>query len=76
MGFGFDALLGMLSRSELLAFLLPCLLVFMVGLVHDVRGLSPGARIAAEAVAVGFLVQAGYVIDVVANPSATRSSWG
>ncbi|MCO5167987.1 MAG: undecaprenyl/decaprenyl-phosphate alpha-N-acetylglucosaminyl 1-phosphate transferase [Planctomycetes bacterium] len=66
--FGHDALLGVLSKDELAAFLLPCLLVFLVGLTDDVRGLSPGPRIAAEAIAASFLVQAGYVIDNVANP--------
>lgn len=66
--FGLDALLAILTRDQLLAFLLPCLLVFLVGLVDDIRGLSPTSRLAVEAVAATFLVQAGYVIDNVANP--------
>lgn len=66
--FGWGALVVNLSRGELLAFLLPCLIVFLVGLVDDLRGLSPTTRLAAEALAASFLVQGGYVIDNVANP--------
>lgn len=55
-------------QSELLAFLLPCLLVFAVGLVDDVRGLGPASKLLGQAVAASFLIQAGFVIDDVANP--------
>lgn len=66
--FGLDTLGASLARRELVAFLAPCLMVFGIGLVDDVRGLGPGPRVLAEAVAAGFLVQAGYVIDLVATP--------
>lgn len=65
---GFESLLTTLWRDESLALLLPCALVFGVGLIDDVRGLSPTTRVAIEALAAAFLVQRGYVIDVVANP--------
>lgn len=65
---GIDGLSSLLRKDDLVGFLLPCMLVFVVGLVDDVRGLSPGPRIAVEAAAAGFLIQSGYVIDVVANP--------
>lgn len=68
LSFGPDVLWGVLTTGGLLAFLLPALLVCLVGAIDDVRGLSPGPRIAAEAVAASFLIQGGYVIDVIANP--------
>jgi UDP-GlcNAc:undecaprenyl-phosphate/decaprenyl-phosphate GlcNAc-1-phosphate transferase len=74
--YGFDTLLGQLARDELMVFLFPCLLVFVVGLIDDVRGLSPASRALAEALAATFLVQAGYAIDVVANPFGAPISLG
>lgn len=68
LAWGWDALWDVLSRGELASLLLCAALVCAVGVVDDVRGLSPGPRIAAEAVAASFLIQGGYVIDVVANP--------
>ncbi|MBX3466775.1 MAG: undecaprenyl/decaprenyl-phosphate alpha-N-acetylglucosaminyl 1-phosphate transferase [Planctomycetes bacterium] len=66
--FGPDDLVRTIGRDQVVAFLIPCLLVFIVGLVDDLRGLSPGARVCLEAVAAAFLIQRGYVIDVIANP--------
>lgn len=66
--FGVEGLLNTLWRDEIVGFLVPCLLVFLVGVTDDVRGLSPGARVFVEALAAAFLMQRGYVIDVVANP--------
>ncbi len=65
---GLDELTTALWRDELRAFVVPCLLVFLVGVLDDLRGLSPAARLIVEAVAAAFLVQSGYVIDLVANP--------
>lgn len=66
--FGWSALANVLSADPLLAFLVPCLLIFAVGVVDDVRGLGPGPRLALEAIAATFLIQAGYVINDVTNP--------
>ncbi len=66
--FGWGPLAETVGRDEFIAFLAPCLLVFAVGLLDDLRGLGPAPRVLVEAVAAGFLVQAGYVIDVVATP--------
>lgn len=62
--------------SEFLAFLLPCLLVFAVGIVDDVRGLGPAAKLFGQAVAATFLIQAGFVVDNVANPFGDPISLG
>jgi UDP-GlcNAc:undecaprenyl-phosphate GlcNAc-1-phosphate transferase len=63
-------------HNELLAFLLPCLLVFGVGLVDDVRGLGPTVKLLGQAVAATFLIQAGYVVDDLANPFGAPISLG
>lgn len=66
--YGSDALVGLLSNRDLLAFLAPCVIVWGIGLVDDVRGLSPAPRVVAVALAATMLMQAGYVIDRVAIP--------
>lgn len=63
-------------HNELLAFLLPCLLVFGVGLVDDVRGLGPTAKLLGQAVAATFLIQSGFVVDDLANPFGRPISLG
>ncbi|MCW8142145.1 MAG: hypothetical protein KIT58_24825, partial [Planctomycetota bacterium] len=65
---GLESVVATLWRDELVAFVLPCALVFVVGFVDDVRGLSPSTKLVVEAVAASFLIQRGFVIDVVANP--------
>lgn len=65
--FGWERL-GRAISGEPLLLLAPCCFVFAVGVVDDVRGLGPTARVVAEVLAAGMLVQAGFVIDVVANP--------
>jgi UDP-GlcNAc:undecaprenyl-phosphate GlcNAc-1-phosphate transferase len=66
--FGWKALVSLLAANTLLAFLLPCLMVFAAGVVDDIRGLSAVSRLAVEAFAAVFLIQAGYVVDNVTNP--------
>lgn len=56
------------TQHQLLAFLLPCLLVFTVGVVDDVRGLGPATKLLGQTVAAAFLIQAGYVFEHLANP--------
>lgn len=66
---GWEPLLGLLENQRQLALLLPCGLVFLVGIVDDVRGLGPGPRIAIECVAAVMAIQGGYVIDQIALPN-------
>lgn len=74
--FGWKALLSVLSADPLLAFLVPCLLIFLVGVIDDIRGLGPGPRLVLESIAAAFLIQAGYVIDNVTNPFGDPLSLG
>lgn len=66
--FGWDSLAGILSKQELVAFFGPACLVFLIGLLDDIRGLSPSPRLLVEAIAAAMAIQAGYRIDVVATP--------
>lgn len=74
--FGVEGLIETLWRDEIVGFLVPCLLVFLVGVTDDMRGLSPGTRVFVEALAAAFLIQRGYVIDVVANPMGSPIELG
>ena len=65
---GPEALELALLAPELRGFFAPCLLVFLVGLLDDIRGLSPTARLLVEAIAAAAVIGAGYVIDAVATP--------
>lgn len=65
---GWESLAGVLSKQELIAFFGPCLLVFLIGLLDDIRGLGPTPRLLVESIAAAMAIQAGYVIDVVATP--------
>jgi len=65
---GPEALELALLAPELRGFFAPCLLVFLVGLLDDIRGLSPTARLLVEAIAATAVIGAGYVIDAVATP--------
>lgn len=74
--FGGGALLGILERRELAGFFGPCLLIFLVGLLDDIRGLSPTTRLVVEAIAATGAIQVGYVIDHVATPFGTSIELG
>ncbi|MGE0710923.1 MAG: glycosyltransferase family 4 protein [Planctomycetota bacterium] len=65
---GPEQLLQPLAVPEIRGFLIPCLLVFLVGLLDDIRGLSPRARLLVESIAAVGAMQAGYVIEAVATP--------
>lgn len=66
-----EGLPALFMGGEILPFLLPALLVALVGLVDDIRGLSPGPRVAIEAAAAVVLIDAGFVIDRIATPWGT-----
>ena len=70
--FGFDQFFSFFQEQHHLALIVPCAIIFTVGLIDDVFGLSPAARILAETVAVSFLMmpatQGGYIIENIANP--------
>lgn len=65
---GWDKFLTAFTARDLRGFLGPCLLVFLVGLLDDVRGTSPYLRLLVEAIAAATLIQAGYVLDLIATP--------
>lgn len=65
---GAEKLAAAFTAKEVRYFLAPCMLVFLVGLLDDVRGTSPYLRLFVESIAAATLIQAGYVIDVVATP--------
>ena len=65
---GSDKLLAAFTAKELRYFLAPCMLVFLVGLLDDVRGTSPYLRLFVEAIAAATLIQAGYVLESIATP--------
>lgn len=66
--FGWSSLAGILDRTELVAVFAPCALVFLIGLLDDLRGLGPSPRLLVEAIAAAMAIQAGYKIDLVATP--------
>ncbi len=53
---------------RLVCLVAPFVIVFVAGLVDDVRGLRPCVRLAAEAGAAVLLMRAGYVIDSLWSP--------
>lgn len=65
---GLPALAALLGKGTFQAFVLPWALVFLVGVLDDVRGLSPAPRVVFEALAATVLMQSGLVLDAVATP--------
>lgn len=65
---GWDRFFGMFASESHLALLVPCGLVFAVGLLDDFIALSPYTRIAVQALAASMLMQSGYVIDKIVLP--------
>ncbi|HVQ43603.1 MAG TPA: MraY family glycosyltransferase [Candidatus Saccharimonadia bacterium] len=67
-----------LSR-QLGALLLGCLILVTVGVIDDIRGLSPGVKLAGQFVAAGVALGGGIGITQVTNPFGgviDLSSWG
>lgn len=60
--YGDDAIRGPLAAVPLVPIVIGALLVFAVGLVDDVRPISPGVKITFEALAAGALIGAGIII--------------
>lgn len=65
---GADKLFAAFTAKDVRYFLAPCMLVFLVGLLDDARGTSPYLRLFVEAIAAATLIQAGYVLEVIATP--------
>ncbi|MBL4848363.1 MAG: undecaprenyl/decaprenyl-phosphate alpha-N-acetylglucosaminyl 1-phosphate transferase [Planctomycetes bacterium] len=65
---GWDKLLAAFTARDLRGFLAPCVLVFLIGLLDDIRGTSPYVRLFVEAIAAATLIQAGYVLEQIATP--------
>ncbi|HSM50320.1 MAG TPA: MraY family glycosyltransferase [Thermoanaerobaculia bacterium] len=60
MSFHWDRWIASIPRGELVAFLVAMTIVFLVGLVDDMLGLSPLKKLAGEVVAAVVLVEAGW----------------
>ncbi len=65
---GWDVLLKLFGDEHYLSLLVPCLIVFTVGFLDDIRGLPPIVRVVAECVAAAMLMQAGFVMESIWNP--------
>ncbi len=63
LAFGWDELQSIGRKTEFLLLLGPAGLVFLIGVVDDVRGLGAVPRILGEIVAASFLIHANYTID-------------
>lgn len=59
---------GMVGRSELVALAIGTLIVFLVGLVDDLQGVSAWKRLVVETLAAGLLVRAGWQFEVLHLP--------
>ncbi|NPV29914.1 MAG: undecaprenyl/decaprenyl-phosphate alpha-N-acetylglucosaminyl 1-phosphate transferase [Firmicutes bacterium] len=68
LGFTAAVLLAVPLTREIWGLLAGGLLVLLVGLVDDRRGLSPWAKLAGQVAAAGILVAFGITVDFVTNP--------
>ncbi len=67
--FGWGAIIVEGTRANVLAILGGMTLVFLVGLVDDLRNLSPGVKFLGQLAAAAIVVFAGVRIDYIGNPA-------
>ncbi len=65
---GWGSYIELFSSEAHLSVIVPCLIVFTVGLVDDLRGVRPVVRIVVETVAAALLMKAGFLIDSIWSP--------
>lgn len=65
---GWGSHFKLFSKEAHLPVLMPCVIVFVIGMADDVRGLGPKVRIVVEGVAAVLLMRAGFLIDSIWIP--------
>jgi UDP-GlcNAc:undecaprenyl-phosphate GlcNAc-1-phosphate transferase len=68
LAFGWQRLFDMMGSEHHLSLLIPAAMVFLVGVVDDVRGVPPLAKIVCQAMAAIVAMQSGLVIDRLWTP--------
>ncbi len=66
--FGFERLLHIAASEHHSGILVPALLIFLVGLADDARGVSPAVKVAVQAIGAAIAIHSGLVLDSLWTP--------